>query len=234
MVRAKVPLTTLVLVGVLASGSAVASDTAPTLTISRANCADCKWRQGWFKGGVRFSAAVSGESQLQATVRSAKTKKLVIRPLTFTVGAGAFTKTIKLSSRPLPTGPYLLELTGTSGGVTLPAATKKFSVPTPVEGVADRSYASATRDGRAVRVIPHGAHVIYARFHFLQPPQKKSKVHFVWRRPDYSVVGTVTKTYRDYYWTYVLARGSELDPGTYYCYLRVSGKIAKALSVRVR
>jgi hypothetical protein len=237
MVRAKVPLTALVLTGVLAgvlvSGSAVASKAAATLTIQKASCEGCKWRQGWFKGSVKFSASVSGASQLKAVVRSAKTHKVLIKPLQFSVGAGTFTKTMRLNSRPLPTGSYRVELTGTSGGVTLPQATKSFSVPTPVEGVADRSYATKTRNGSAVRVVPHGAHVIYAHFHFLQRPEKPGKVRFTWRRPDYSVVGTVTKTYRDTFWTYVLARGSTLEPGTYYCYLRVAGKTAKALSVRV-
>ena len=236
MVRAKVPLTALVLTGVLAgvlaSGSAVASKAASTLTIQKASCAGCKWRQGWFKGSVKFSASVSGASQLQAVIRPAKTQKVLVRRK-FSVGAGTFTKIMRLNSRPLPTGSYLVELTGTSGGVTLPRATKSFSVPTPVEGVADRSYATKTRSGPAVRVVPRGAHVIYAHFHFLQRPEKPSKVRFTWRRPDYTKIGTVTKTYRDTFYTFVNARGSTLEPGTYYCYLKVAGRTAKALSVRV-
>lgn len=218
-------------VGLLVSGSAVAShEAAPTLTIKSAACKSCKWRQGWFTGSVTFSATVTDQSQLQATVRSAKTQKLVVAPRQFSVGAGTFTRSVRLSHRPLP-GTYVLELTGTSGGATLPDARKTFSVPTPVEGVADRGYASATRNGPAKRVF-HRPRVIYAHFHFLQRPQA-SKVRFTWRRPDYTIVGTVRKTYRDYFWTYVLTKGGVLTPGTWYCYLRVSGKLAKGLSVRV-
>lgn len=176
MIRAKVLLTALVVLGVMASASAEASHTAATLTIRSATCTGCKWSQGWFKGSVKFSAVVDGASQLQATVRSAKTNKLVIAPRVFSVGAGTFTKTIALSSRPLPTGAYLMGLTGTSGGVSLPAVTKTFAVPTPVEGVADRSYASATKNGKPVKVISGGPHVIYAHFHFLQRPTQASKV----------------------------------------------------------
>ena len=234
MIRAKVLLTALVVLGVMASASAVASHTAATLTIRSATCTGCKWSQGWFKGSVKFSAVVDGASQLQATVRSAKTNKLVIAPRVFSVGAGTFTKTIALSSRPLPTGAYLMGLTGTSGGVSLPAVTKTFAVPTPVEGVADRSYASATKNGKPVKVISGGPHVIYAHFHFLQRPTQASKVRFTWRRPNYTVVGTVTKRYRDTFYTYVRPLGGALEPGTYYCYLKVSGKLAKGLSVRVR
>jgi hypothetical protein len=217
-------------IAAVVSGSAVASRQAPTLTITKAACTACKWKQGWFKGRVRFSATVSGQSQLQATVRKLKTGKLVIPPSSFSVGAGTFTKTLKLSSRPLP-GTYVVELTGTSGGVSLPDAKKAFSVPTPVEGVADRSYASLTEHGPAVRVFRH-TRVIYAHFHFLFPPQS-SKVRFLWRRPDFTKVGTVVKTYKDYFYTYLRVSGKVLEPGTYYCYMYAAGKISKGLAVRV-
>ena len=35
-------------------------------------------------------------------------------------------------------------------------------------------------------------------------------------------------------YTYVRSLGGALEPGTYYCYLKVSGKLAKGLSVRSR
>lgn len=212
-----------------AAGSVAASQRASaTLTIDRATCTGCTWRQGWFKGSVEFSATASAAAQVVATIRSAKTKKVITAPRRFSVAAGTFTNTIALSGRPLP-GTYRLGLR--LAGSSANQAEKSFTVPTPVEGVSDRGYASATRDGRAKRVF-HRTHKIFAHFHFLVRPQA-SKVRFVWRRPDYKVVGTITKRYRDYFWTYVLSKGALLTPGTWYCYVRVSGKTAKALSVRV-
>ena len=225
----------LVLLGLLASGSAVASRQAgPTLTINNATVT-AKWRESWLKGNVRFSATVSASAQLEATLRSQKTHRLVSRPLDFSVGGGTFTKTIKLSARPVP-GTYRLRITGTSGGTTLPNADRLVSVPAPQEGVVDRSYASKSKNSSAVHVI-RGAHQIFAHFHFLTRPKDRF-VRFIWRTPSYKFIGAVTKKYRENVWTFVRAKRlphgyAFLQKGTWYCIMRASGRVAKRVSVRV-
>jgi hypothetical protein len=219
----------------LAGSSALASQQAgPTLTISSTTL-KASWKEGWFKGSVKFKVSVGGSAQLDASLRSTATHKVVAN-MNFSVGSsGSATKTLAFPARPVP-GAYVLDVSGTSGGSSV-KADRNVTVPTPSEGVVDRSYASKSQSGSSVHVIHH-ASKIWATFHFLTRP-KGGTVKFIWRTPSYKFVGAVTKPYhttiQTYVWAKLLSKNGPLllQKGTWYCIMTAGGKVSKRVSVKV-
>ncbi len=143
--------------------------------------------------------------------------------------AGTFTETLALPARLAPRA-YVLHVNGSAGGRALPEVDSSFTVPTPPEGVVDSAAISSTRGGKSVHVVP-GAHELWARFHFLVPPDAKT-VKVVWRTPSYTFVGAATKPYTSTIDSFVSST-APLPKGTWYAILTVNSKIAKRVDVRV-
>lgn len=225
----------LILAGSAGSGSAAVLRQADApLTLDSA-AVKATWRESRLNGYVTFTATTAAAAQLEASLQSGKTHKLIL-VLPFSVQGGTFTKSLTLSGQPLP-GRYKLRLSGTSGDTTLPSVSAVVSIPRPREGVVDAAYTSRAKAGPPARVI-RGARQIYAHFHFKTNPADRRSVKFVWRAPNRKLVGAKTKKYRQQVWTVVtgkrLSRGyARLHKGTWSCAIRASGKVTKRISVRV-
>src|SRR3989442_4895891 len=95
-------------VGLLVSGTALASHrAASTLTIYSASV-KAKWHESYVKGTVSFTGSETNSIELEASLRKVTTGRL-IRVTRFSVSAGNFSHSIKLSARPVP-GTYRLRL----------------------------------------------------------------------------------------------------------------------------
>ncbi len=224
-------------VGLLVSGSAVASHQAGTaLTINSASVT-AKWKESYVKGSVKFSGTESASTELEASLRNVATGRL-ISVERFPVGAGAFTQSIKLSARPVP-GTYRLRLKEMPAGA---AADRNVTIPAPPEGVVDRAWTSRTQNGPPAKVVPN-AKSIYAHFHFVARP-KTNVLTFNWRKPGNPKVrftGYAQKPYKTTVFTFVCVKTSaggsclnqELRTGKWYCIVYAAGKVVKRQLVTV-
>src|SRR2546423_1375500 len=163
-------------VGLLVSGTALASHGATsTLRIDSASV-KAKWHESYVKGSVSFRGSETRSIELSTSLRSVSTGRL-IAVKRFSVRSGTFSSSIKLSARPVP-GTYRLRLKEMPAGA---AADRTVKIPAPPEGVVDRAYTSKTKNGAPVKVIKN-AKIIYAHFHFVARP-KTSTLTFNWRKP---------------------------------------------------
>jgi hypothetical protein len=222
----------LVLVVLLGSAPAAGSaQQAPRLTI-RGAIVTAQWREGWFKGSVKFRGTVGAPARLTAIVRRVAGRALP-RRLDFSVGrAGRFRRTIPLSPRPLP-GVYRLRLFGSTSSGELPTVQRRIRVPAPTEGIVDRAAISVKPGGPRVRVLRGRQDVLFARFHFLVLP-RADEVQVEWRTPSYQVFVSSTKPSTTTVRTRVRSLETPLQQGTWYCILTAGGKIAKRVTVRIR
>ncbi len=223
-------------VGLLVSGTALAShQTASAVTINSASVS-AKWHESYVKGSVSFSGTESGAIELGASLRNVATGHL-ISVKRFSVGGGTFTQSVKLSARPVP-GTYRLRLKEMPAGA---AADRNVTIPAPPEGVVDRAYTSNT-NGPPVKVI-RNAKIIYAHFHFIARPQT-NVLTFNWRKPGNPKVrftGYAKKTYHANVYTFVCVKQSaggsclnqELRTGKWYCIVYARGRVVKRQEVTV-
>jgi hypothetical protein len=203
----KTLLAGLIGVGLLASGSAVASPRAPSAITINSATVTAKWRESFLiKGGrkVTFSFTTTEPGTLEASVRSVATGRLITEGKVFSVGAGTFTRSIEIGARPVP-GLYRLRLKTTPTG---PGADKNVEIPAPPEGVVDRAYFSRTQTGPRVTVFRGRTSTIVVHFHFVARPQAR-KVKFIWKKPGNPKVrftGRATKPYKPNVSSFVCAK----------------------------
>jgi hypothetical protein len=224
-------------VGLLVSGTALASHGAASALTIKSASVSAKWHESYVKGSVSFTASETKSTQVEASLRNVKTGRL-IGVKRFSVSAGNFSNSVKLSARPVP-GTYRLRLKEFPTG---DATDRSVKVPAPPEGVIDRAYTSKSQNGPPVKVI-RDARIIYAHFHFVSRP-RTSTLTFNWRKPGNPKVrftGYAKKAYKTTVSTFVCVKSSAggnclnvpLSKGKWYCIVYAGGKVVKRQDVRV-
>ena len=242
-VRMHAGLTLLVLSAIAVPAAGAASKgpaAARTLKVGTA-VANASWRQGWLRPGadIRFTGTVGAASTLSAVLRPIDRPGIVTTQGSFQVTApGAFTKHLRLPPRPLP-GRYRLHIAGTSGATTLRPVDVIVTIPAPPEGVLDQAEVGTTANGPWMLYkagsppVVHGSHKeLWMRFRFLYPPTGKN-VELIWKMRWHTVVGKVSKLYKDTLDTSV-ASANPLPPGHWSAVLTIDGRVAKKMDVIVR
>jgi hypothetical protein len=225
-------------VGLLVSGSAIASRRAePSVSLTKATVT-ANWKESFMKGSVSLSGTTTGPVNIEASVRSVASSKLVAAPLTF-FATSTFAKKIKLGARPVP-GSYRLQLADPTTGNKL--TDKIVKIPAPREGVVDTVSFSRTTNGPRVKVFRGTTSKIVVRFHFVARPKARS-VTFTWKKPGNPKVrftGTVTKPYKQTVTSFVCAKyvghqcgGGTLRTGKWYAILKAAGRVVKRQDVTV-
>jgi hypothetical protein len=224
-------------VGLLVCGTALASHrTASAVTITSAKVT-AKWNESYMKGSLSFTGTSDAAIQLEASVRSVVSHKLVAKPLGFTA-SGAFSKKITLGARPIP-GKYTLTLANNFGSKQ---ADRVVTIPAPPEGVIDDAYMTRTKNGPPAKVIKN-AKTIYAHFHFVARPTTNT-LTFNWRKPGNPKVrftGYAKKPYKTNISTFVCVKSTAggsclnvpLRKGKWYCIVYAKGKVVKRQDVLV-
>jgi hypothetical protein len=224
----------LIRVGVLAATALVgisATAAAPPALVLDATSVSASWRESWLTGSVRFSGTVGAAAQLNASLRPAGRPGPQAAKVQLSAGAdGRFSGQLKLPARLRP-GSYLIRVWGTSGTATLTPVEREVTVPAPREGVVDRAYASATKTGAATVSVSGPRRELWAHFHFVVRP-RSGRVTASWYTPSFTWVGTVTRTYRADFETFVRAP-TGLQRGRWWCVLKSSGRVVKRVRVRI-
>jgi hypothetical protein len=225
--------------GVSAAVAAVRAD-APTLAIDSA-AVNATWKEGWLRPGasVRFTGSVGQASTLTAFLRPVDRPGILTARLPdFDVAPGAFSKVMPLPARPLP-GAYRLRIQSTNSPPRPAPVEVIVRIPAPPEGVIDRALVGTTRNGPWLRYIGNtgpavqGSHrVLWVRFRFLHPPTGQ-RVELVWKLQWRRVVGRVYRRYRNTIDTYARS-GAALPKGTWLVVLKIDGRVAKRMSIRLR
>src|SRR5262245_3705144 len=162
-------------VGLLVCGAALASQRTGPVTITAASVI-AKWKESFVRGEVSFSGTKTTTGELQVSLRSVATGR-VLRTERFSAEAGSFAGSLRLTARPVR-GTYRLRVKEFPTGA---AADRNVDIPAPPEGVIDKAFVSATKDGPRMKVIKK-AKIIYAHFHFIAPPQTNT-LTFKWQKP---------------------------------------------------
>jgi hypothetical protein len=222
-----------------AAFAAIRAD-APTLSVDNATV-NASWREGWLRPGaaVRFTGTVGQASTLTATLRPVDRPGVVTARLgDFAVAAGAFSKTMPLPARPLP-GAYRLRIASVGVGPRPAPVDVTVRIPAPPEGVIDRALVGTSLNGPWLRYVGNtgpavqGAHrVLWVRFRFLSPPSGK-RIELVWKLDWRRVVGRVHRRYANTIDTYARS-ANPLPKGVWLVTLKIDGRTAKRMSVRLR
>jgi hypothetical protein len=225
-------------VGLLVSGSALASHSTGSTVAITSTSVTAKWKESYVKGSVKFTGTETVAGTIEASLRSVKTGRLSTVVKRFAVGTGSFTKSLPLSARPVP-GAYRLRLKEFPTGN---ASDQTVTIPAPPEGVIDVAYMTSKKNGRRMKVIKN-ARKVYAHFHFVAPP-KTNKLTFKWQKPGnpkQRFTGFATKRYRTTIDTFVCVKSSAggsclnktLAKGKWYCIVIAKGRVVKRQDVRV-
>ena len=196
-----------------------------------------KWRESFLKGKVDFSGTESAAGEIQASLTNLATRRVLMNRR-ITVGTGSFTGSLPLTARPIP-GTYRLRLKEFPTGA---AADRNVTIPAPPEGVVDRAYTSRTQRGAPAKVI-RNARTIYAHFHFIAAPRKRT-LTFNWRKPGNPQVrftGYAKKPYKTSISTFVCVKAKSggsclnvpLRKGKWYCIVYAGGRVVKRQAVTV-
>jgi hypothetical protein len=226
--RARLAGAILALAALALPSAAPASRRSPSIHVTNIKLT-AVWKQGWLTATIKFSIVVSDPSDVAATIRPTTPGPVAAHKLYSFSSGGTFAEAIKLPARLLPKQ-YDLKVSGSSGTSALPPFDGLFTIPSPAEGIVDTAAVSATKGGKATKVLAHPK-TLWVRFHFLVPPKAKT-VKVEWRTPSYTYVGAVTKPYAATIDSFVSAT-TTMPPGTWYAILLVNGKIAKRQDVRV-
>jgi hypothetical protein len=151
--------------------------------------------------------------------------------------AGTFTKTMRLPARPLP-GPYRLHVASTDPPPRPKPVDLTVEIPAPPEGVVDRALVGPSLKGPWLQYVGDtgpalaGSHkTIWVRFRFLYPPSGR-RVELVWKLSWRKVVGRVHRRYKNTIDTFA-SSGAPLPKGVWLVVLKIDGRIAKRMSVRL-
>jgi hypothetical protein len=221
------------------AGAVQSRGDAPGLTVNRA-VVHARWKEGWLRPGadVRVTGRVGAASHLRASLRPLARQRVVTARADIDVPrGGTFSARLTLPPRPLP-GRYRLQVWGKSGKTVLGPVTRTVTVASPPEGVVGRALVSTTRDGPWLRYeekapVLEGAHnELWMRFVFLSPPRDQN-VEVVWKRGWRVVVRRLHRAYASTIDTYARA-GTALPGGVWNVVLRVDGRVAKQMAVRLR
>ena len=167
---------------------------AATVTVSSVSV-DASWKESWLTATLTFSGTVDAAAQLTIFVRPADRPGNVAAKTELPVAAaGAFTGQLRIPPRLLP-GAYTLRVTGTSATGGIPPVDTPFTVPAPPEGIVDKAGVATRKGGTFVDRVQGTVAVLWARFHFVVPPQTKV-VEISWYTPSFKFIGTVKRPYK--------------------------------------
>jgi hypothetical protein len=215
---------------VLGAGAGSTAVEQATLTLDGATV-NASWQESWLIGNVTITGTVSGQSELSAFLRRLEPEpKVIAARVTFSAVAGGYTAVLKFPNRALP-GTYLVRVTGTSGGEELKPVETTVTLPAPPEGIVDRSAVSLNPGGKSVRRVKASTRELFARFHFVVPPETRA-VRILWRTPQFNFVGEVRKPYKPTVESFIKS-GRPLAKGTWYVLLQVNEAVTKRIAVRV-
>jgi hypothetical protein len=227
----------------LAAPIAVAAvrEDAPTLTVDSA-VVTASWKEGWLRPGaaVRFKGSASASSALTAALRPVGSDTIVTARLPeFDVDqAGGFSEIMPLPARALP-GAYRLHVASTDPPPRPKPVDLTVTIPAPPEGVIDRALVGTTRSGPWLRYLGtsgpavSGSHkVLWVRFRFLYPPTGQ-RIELLWKLRWRKVIGKVYRRYKNTIDTYARS-GQPLPKGVWLVVLKIDGRVAKRMDVRLR
>lgn len=236
-----VGLAVVVLVAAAAPSAASGLDgDAPTLAVDKATVS-ARWKEGWLRPGaaVRFTGSVSAPSVLSAFLRPIGRGGVTARLPEFDVArAGTFEKVLPLPPRALP-GKYRLRVLSKDPAPRPAPVDVIVTIPAPPEGVVARALVGPTRHGPWLRYVgmtgpalsgPHK--IVWVRFRFLYPPTGR-RVQLVWKLHWHVLVGKVYRRYRNTLDTYA-GSAQPLPKGTWLVVLKIDGRVAKRMDVKLR
>jgi hypothetical protein len=227
----------LVAAAVVPAALAGGSQEPPTLTVG-GPVVNAKWREGWLLPSptVRFTGTVSQPTTLTAVLRPVDRGGVTARLPAF-AAAGTFSETMPLPARPLP-GLYRLHVASLDPPPRPQPVDLDVRIPAPPEGVIDRALVGTSRTGPWLVYVGNtgpsvkGIHkILWARFRFLSPPSG-SRVELVWKLRWHVVLGKIYKRYRNTIDTYAKS-GQPLPKGVWLVVLKINGRIAKRMDVRL-
>lgn len=213
-------------------------DEAPTLTVDTA-VVKASWKEGWLRPGatLRFTGTVSEPSTLTAVLRPVDRDVVTARLPEFEALSGSFGQTMSLPARPLP-GPYRLRVASLNPPPRPQPVDLVVTIPAPREGVIDRALVGTSRNGPWLQYVGNtgpsvtGSHkILWVRFRFLYPPSGH-RVELVWRLRWHKVIGKVYKRYKNTIDTYAKS-GQPLAKGVWLVVLKIDGRVAKRMDVRL-
>jgi hypothetical protein len=201
---------------------------APSVTLSRASISG-SYVGRTLKGTLRITGTASAASPVSVRLTK-KGKTATLFSTTSRVAAGAFTLSIKLSSKKLLPGTHTVSVTPTGGN----AASTAVTIASPRRGIVGSAVASAIRGGPAATRIPGGAKTVFFRFKFLSLPKRGVAIAVrnfrngkpLGRRP----VGKRRAAVVD---SFVQSASGLLPSGRWKAVLYVGGKPVAAASVRL-
>ena len=204
---------------------------AASVTVSSVSV-DASWKESWLTATLTFSGTVDTAAQLTIFVRPADRPGNVAAKTTLPVAAaGAFTGQLRLPARLLP-GAYTLRVTGTSTAGDLAPVDTPFTVPAPAEGIVDKAGVSTRKGGPFVDRVQGTVAALWARFHFVVPPQTKV-VEISWYTPSFKFVDTLKKPYKATVESVLANATGHLEPGTWYAIAKVGGKVVKRARLKI-
>lgn len=206
-----------------------ASPTRAWATVTLSSVAlDASWEESWLTATLTFSGSVDAPATLTAFVKPADRPGNVAAKTSVSVPAGgAFTGQLRLPPRLLP-GLYRLRV---DPGDSAPVD-GNFDLPAPPEGVVDKAGVSTSKGGRFVDRLQGTTAIIYARFHFVVPPQTKV-VEVSWYTPSFKFIGKAKKPYKQTVETFLRNTTGQLQRGVWYAIAKVDGVVVKRTRLRI-
>lgn len=227
--RARFAAGLLVLCALVLPATSAGSQQSPTLSVSNVKLSG-GWKEGWLTATLHFTITVGDAANVTAFIRPAAGGPVGATKDYAITQAGTITETLAMPKRPLPKA-YVLRVFGRSGAGALPKVDTQFTVPSPPEGISDGAAISESQGGKELHAVKGPVMELWARFHFFAPPDAKTVV-IVWRTPSYKFIGAATKPYKTTIDSF-LRSTSPIPTGIWYAVMKVNGKIAKRIDIRI-
>jgi hypothetical protein len=201
----------------------------PRILLGTARFQKVKWTASRVRGTLRVGGTLEAGGRIEVALLRGRR---ALQRQVFTLPAGSFTRTVRLTPRLLP-GKLTLRVQGADAGAVLVPVVRTIVLPAPKEGVVERAYISALQRGPAATTLRDKAR-IYATFRFAALPKGSRKITAHWiapngrkappdGRPRTRTVSAVVGNGRD-----------ELPAGVWRCELRVDGTLVAVAKVRLR
>ncbi len=197
---------------------------APTIAFTGASLVHATWKASRLSGKLHLVFAPPPAATLRIAITSANGST------TYLDKAVAPGEDVPLPARLLP-GHYLARLSGTSGGATIVAATRPFTVPAPKEGVISNAFLTPRKNGQPRTAVAGFQSSLFAYIAFASPP--KGNVQVKWFGPKgerYASSGPYRGKRLEFY--YRLKTG--LSHGTWRVVVRAKGHTATTLSIKLK
>jgi hypothetical protein len=210
-------------------GVAAQAQTVPVVSLKDATLTS-KWKESWLTGSVRFSGTVTGNADLRVSLRPKAGGKVAAAVTLPSQQPGAFGGGLTLPPRLLPKV-YRLTVSGTSADGEIAPVHRDLTLKAPPEGVVDKAWASATKNGPPVNTIRGNPTSVWAHFHFAAPPAS-GKVRNRWYSPNFRWWGEK----KNKPWTrtvHTQLAAAKLDKGVWFAYMFSADRVVKRWRVRL-